>query len=401
MSTIETTRPTKSLPTRLHGLIENAGWERGMLDRVARSVGGHTREVAIQDRVPAYAFRPTRRHRVSVIIPCYNYARFLPTSIGSALSQDDVDVEVIVVNDASTDDSLLVATHYARTDSRVQVVDNLENLGHVRTFNAGYARATGDFIVRLDADDLLTEGSLARALALFENFPEVGLVYGHPRHFTTEQPPSARSGRITWTVWDGRSWVRERCRRGVNCITTPEAIVRASVMAGVGPLNTNLRFAQDMEMWLRVAAVSDVARLDDVDQALHRDHDASMSVNEGAGILTDLIERRQVFRELFKATGERFDDLCELDRDYRRALAHEAIGRVGHAWDRGRYDPAAAAELVAFAQTTFPEGGSRWDAVLTRVARERAARDPMALARVARRRMGEELAYLRWTRTGL
>jgi hypothetical protein len=177
--------------------------------------------------------------------------------------------------------------------------------------------------------------------------------------------------------------------------------VRASVMAEIGPLNTNLRFAQDMEMWLRVAAVSDVARLDDVDQALHRDHDASMSVNEGAGTLTDLIERRQVFQELFRATGSRFPDLPDLDDTYRRVLADEAIAHISYAWDRGRHDAAHAQALLDFAHQTYPEASGRWDAVLARVQRPRPSHDLRPLLRVARRRLADELHYLRWTRTGL
>ena len=83
-------------------------------------------------------------------------------------------------------------------------------------------------------------------------------MYGHPRHFSTSTAPDAVIGDISWSIWSGEDWLTERCRRGVNCITTPEAMLRGATMAGVGPLRTELRFAQDMEMWFRVAAVSAV-----------------------------------------------------------------------------------------------------------------------------------------------
>ena len=81
--------------------------------------------------------------------------------------------------------------------------------------------------------------------------------------------------------------------------------MRSSVLGADWKLDTRLRHAQDMEIWLRTAALSDVAHIDGPDQALHRDHDASMSVTDCAGVLLDLEERRTVFRVLFEGAGAR------------------------------------------------------------------------------------------------
>ncbi len=117
---------------------------------------------------------------VTVVIPCYNYARYLPAAVASALSQHAADVDVIVVDDRSTDDSLAVARELADADARVRVIAHESNAGPVQTFNDGLAAARGEFLVRLDADDMLTPGSLRRALAVMQHFPSVGLAYGHP-----------------------------------------------------------------------------------------------------------------------------------------------------------------------------------------------------------------------------
>lgn len=405
MTVTSPARPTvspRSVPRRLHAWVEDLDWERPYVDRAARLVdrGGLAPRL---DHVPPALLRPTRPVAVSVVVPCYNYGRFLPQAVTSALDQGDATlaVEVVVVDDASTDDSAAVAERLAAADPRVRLVRNPENLGHVRTFNRGLEETSGDHVVRLDADDLLTPGSLARAAALLQAHPEVGLVYGHPRHFVTADPPRPRHGRVTWSVWDGHAWVRERCRLGVNCLTTPEAVVRASVLREVGGLNTALRYAQDMEMWLRVAAVSDVARVNDVDQALHRDHDASMSVNEGAGALTDLRERRQVFAELLRVMGGVFERPQELDRQWRRTLAGEALARAAHEWDRGRFDPYFHADLRSFALSTW---GGREVRDAWRALDRRVLRPPVPVAadlRVAHRRLRDELSYLRWCRTGV
>src|SRR5439155_1316868 len=127
--------------------------------------------------------------------------------VGGALAQEGVEPEVIVVDDASTDDSAEVAQRYADADPRVKLIRHTVNTNHVVAFNDGYAEATGEFIVRVDADDMLTPGSLARSVALFDAYPSVGLVYGYPRHFTTQAPPEPVAGPApSWTVRSGAAW---------------------------------------------------------------------------------------------------------------------------------------------------------------------------------------------------
>lgn len=348
---------------------------------------------------------PQRRATVSVIIPCYNYGHFLPESIGSALSQTDVDLEVIVVDDASTDDSAAVAARFAEQDPRVRLLRHETNTNHVVAFNDGYEMATGEFIVRLDADDLLTPGALARAVAVFEAFPEVGLVYGHPRHFTTPVPPEPVLGPSrSWSVWSGAEWLAERCRRGYNVITTPEAVVRASVMREIGPLNVKLRFAQDMEMWFRTAAVSDVARINGPDQALHRDHDASMSVNAGSGFLLDAQERHRVFQILFEGVGGRLPQAPRLHELANRAIAGQALEEACRIYDRRRFRQQDVDDLVAFALEAYPKAAElpQWRAFLRRqrIGPALTPFTPIAVGGVVRRRFQHYRRRLEWVRSG-
>jgi hypothetical protein len=340
-----------------------------------------------------------------VIIPCYNYGRFLPESVGSALAQDSIEAEVIIVDDASTDDSADVANALAERDPRVSVVPHRSNKGQVASFNDGYAIATGEFIVRLDADDLLAPGSLARAVALFDAFPTVGLVYGHPLHFTTEKPPKCYTGDRGWSIWSGTDWLAERCRTAVNCITSPEVVIRTRVMRSIGPLSTELRFAMDMEMWLRTAAVSDVGRVDGPDQALHRDHADSLSVNAGAGKLLDLAERKTAFDVLFSGPGRDLDQAENLHQTAMAALADEALADACYAYDRGRTGTIDVQSYVDFALATWPKARwlPHWHALQRRqlVGARLAPIPPLFTATVVSRRLRWELEYRRWQRTGL
>lgn len=384
-----------------HRWSADSDWDRAGLDRLAAwSRRRRIRPVERRTHPPA---APRRRPLVSVVIPCFDYGRYLADTLDSVLGQEGVDLEVIVVDDASTDDSAEVAAAFAARDPRVRLVRQRVNRGQVLTFNHGLSLAGGELVARLDADDLLTPGSLARSAAVFEAHPGVGLVYGHPREFPDPHVPEARVGRPSWTVWSGADWVRLRCRRGVNAITTSEAVVRRTVLDGLGGFNPAMRFACDMEWWLRIASVSDVARVNDVDQALHRDHAGSLSVTDAAGVLTDLRERRLVFDELFAAAH--LPDAAHWHGVARRALAREALGHACYAIDRGRYDAAHDDALVRFALDADPEVRStlawRAHAARLRVGPARVRRDPFALARIARVRARDELAYLHWVRLGL
>ena len=216
---------------------------------------------------PHGAEKNEREPSVSIVIPCYNYARYLPDAVGSVLSQSGVAVDVIIVDDSSTDHSLAVAYGLSTSEPRVQVVAHSTNAGPVQTFNDGLARARGEFLVRLDADDLLTPGSLARSVAVMRQYPSVGLVYGHPLHFSGLELPSARTKPTRWTIWPGRQWLRDRCRDGWNVITSPEVLMRSSVVERVGG-QKYLDHTHDMEMWLRLSAYSDVAYIHGADPGL-------------------------------------------------------------------------------------------------------------------------------------
>jgi hypothetical protein len=340
---------------------------------------------------------------VSVIVLCYNYAHFLPQAVESVLTQRGVEVEVIVVDDASTDDSADVARTLAARDSRVRLVSNPQNLGMVGTFNNGLATATGEFLVRLDADDLLTPGSLARAAALFEAFPEVGLVYGHPVHFETPAPPAHRDRASSWEVLAGSEWVELRCRRGVNCVTSPEVLMRASVVDRVGGQRA-LGHTPDMELWMRIARDSDVGWIGGADQAFHREHPDSMSAT-GLDVMTDLHERLEAFEILLNdGIGDAAENARMLELA-RTALADEAVARTASAYARGRGGSAETEAYLEFARElgvdldTLPH--SRALRVALKAGPSRARFSPFLLASAASYRLAREAGRLQWRARGL
>ena len=98
--------------------------------------------------------------KVSVIVPVYNTERYLPRCLDSVLSQTLKEIEVIVVIDASPDDSRGVAREYQKQDDRIKVVEKEINEGLAAARNSGVAVASGEYIIHLDSDDEIVRGIL-------------------------------------------------------------------------------------------------------------------------------------------------------------------------------------------------------------------------------------------------
>ena len=287
--------------------------------------------------------------RVSVIIPCYNYGRYLPSCVASVTTQADVDVEVLIIDDASSDDSADVARALAAADPRVSVEVHPVNRGHIATYNEGLAWASGAYTVLLSADDVLAPGALARAVAVFAAYPEVGLVYGRPVFVRDDDPlpaPRLRPGRHT--VWDGRRWAATRCRLARIAICSPEVVVRTDLQQALGGYRPDLPHTGDNEMWLRFALAADIAYVD-ADHAYYRVHPASMSRSVFRATLTDAVHRKRALDVAFATERDR-----PLHAMAMEGLAADVLWAVCRSYDRGADDPEELDALVAFALEIHP-----------------------------------------------
>lgn len=121
--------------------------------------------------------------KISVIIPCYNYGHLIAETLDSLLTQTYTDIEVIVINDGSTDNTENVVNEYAQKDNRVKYYKYI-NTGLGASRNRGLEKATGDYIQFLDADDLLENRKFEIQLQIFKDNPQVDVVYSSVRYFT-------------------------------------------------------------------------------------------------------------------------------------------------------------------------------------------------------------------------
>jgi glycosyltransferase involved in cell wall biosynthesis len=111
---------------------------------------------------------------VSVVMPVYNTAHFLPETIESILDQTHRNIEFFIVDDASPDDSWQVIEAYARKDSRIVAIRNEVNVGVVRTRNTGVALASGKYVALMDGDDVALPERISRQIEFLEANPEFG-----------------------------------------------------------------------------------------------------------------------------------------------------------------------------------------------------------------------------------
>jgi GT2 family glycosyltransferase len=291
---------------------------------------------------------------VSVVVTCYDYARYLEECVESVALQTGVDWEVLIVDDASSDDSWQIAQRLADRYERVTARRNRTNRGMIPTINDAMWSVDGTYIVKLDADDMLTPGSLRRSVELLEAHPDVTFAYGRPLRFRGSPPPArTRSG--GWILRDGADWVRMACARGGNLISQPEALVRTRALRDAGHFTVDLPHTSDLEMWLRLAALGRVGFIRDADQGWYRMHDQSMQNTVHRGHLVDFRERLKAFETFFAGPGRELPGGAQALATARRAVAVDALGHACSAYRRGSAGQEPVEDYVAFAREVYPD----------------------------------------------
>jgi glycosyltransferase involved in cell wall biosynthesis len=289
---------------------------------------------------------------VDVAIPCYQHGRYLRDCVESVLSQGIDDVRVLVIDNASTDDSVAIARQLASEDSRVEVVAHEKNLGPHASFNEGVDRASADYFMVLCADDLLTPQSLQRAVAVMEEHPEVSFAYGTDVHWHMQnpRPDMSGAGAAEWRIQSGTDFIRERCRNPERYIAAGMVLVRTSVQKAAGHYRPELPHTDDFEMLLRLACLGRVAFTPAV-QGIKRMHGKNRTEDFLAERTRDLVERIAAFDSFFAREGRTLPNARRLKRLGRRSISERAYWCGMKDLLRGRR---SAAELLKLAVRLDP-----------------------------------------------
>ena len=351
-----------------------------------------------------------RKAEVCVVIPVFNYGRYLEPCLRSVLGQEDIDLSILVLDDASTDNSLSIARRISEEDSRVRVIAHHNNLGHIPTVNEGIVAANSEYLVKLDADDMLTEGSLKRSVALLQAFPSVGFVYGAPSEFFAENPPPPPQIEVriqrSWTIWPGQEWLRLRFKRGANCIKQPEVVIRLSALRKVGLYREDLPHTSDLEMWMRLATHYDVGRINGARQGLYRVHSASMSRTVHGGPITDFLQRVRAFDSLVSEYSSLLPDANNMSDAAHHAIARDALRLAIMLYARRVTDQGSLDDYAALALNTWNSADRlpEWHVISRLREAEKASQhgfNPSLMAHATLERVRRRLSWWRWRCTGV
>ena len=200
---------------------------------------------------------------VSVIIPAYNCAKYIPATLDSLFAQDYPNLEILVVNDGSKDDTLQVLTTYG---DRLRLIDQ-ENTGAPGARNTGIAHARGDLICFCDADDIWAPHKVSAQARYLQAHPAVGMVYCSWHVWQPnadgvfETPPDFACDAESQTIDPDQSgWIYHRLLLDCLCLTS-SVMLRRTIMERVGLFDTSLWNGDDYDYWLRTSRLTEVHKL--------------------------------------------------------------------------------------------------------------------------------------------
>ena len=247
-----------------------------------------------------------REDLVSTLIPCYNQARYLGEALESVFKQTYPLIEVIVIDDGSTDDIDGALKRY-RGRPGLQVLQQ-ENQGLANARNRGISVAQGAYVQFLDADDWLHPEKIARQVAILAANPDVGLVYSdyylvyNDVDLSVEDTVAARCADpcnpdlfLTW-------WIQ-------GVFPPCAAMVQTAWIQRAGPFNPNLPAYEDYELWLRMSALGLRARYLPERLAYYRQHADSLTADTASMQKGLQIARSEVARQFPQKLGQAMDYL--------------------------------------------------------------------------------------------
>ncbi len=193
---------------------------------------------------------------VSICLPTYNYAHYLPQAISSCLKQSYEHIELIVVDDASTDDSRQVVESF--TDPRVRFFENTVRLGLAGNWNKTLSFARGQVIRFLFADDYLAEHAIDRVVEVIRSHENVNLIFSAASIIDAQGIQTRIHQPYSNERYLAGQDELKRCLARGNYIGAPSSVaVRTSALKESGKFDERLKLYADQEMWLRILAGGD------------------------------------------------------------------------------------------------------------------------------------------------
>jgi glycosyltransferase involved in cell wall biosynthesis len=245
--------------------------------------------------------------KVSFVVPCYKLGHLLKECVTSILTQSHENIEVLIMDDCSPDNTPEVAASF--DDARVRHIRNDPNLGHLRNYNKGIELSTGEYIWLISADDVLRKPYVVeKYLTLMESHEQVGFAFCPGMSLRN----GVETGLVAWAtidspdaILDGRTFLRRLLES--NCVLAPSGLVRRKCYEKVGGFPLDLPFAGDWFLWCMFALHFDVAFFAEP-MVCYREHAQSMTdglIADNVRLLSkDEIAVRWRLRERIRQLGD-------------------------------------------------------------------------------------------------
>jgi glycosyltransferase involved in cell wall biosynthesis len=214
--------------------------------------------------------------QVSIVLPTYNGSAYLRQAIQSILSQQDVLLELIIIDDASSDSTGDIVKSFA--DSRIQYTRLEKNGGHIEALNLGFAKAKGEHLTWTSDDNYYAPGAISKMFDVLKNNPSIDFVYSRYQIINPTGQP-LRLGRTD----DPAGLDVDNCVGG--CF-----LYRRKVYEEIGDFDKNAFLAEDYEYWLRVRSKFRMQRLDQV-LYFYREHEQSLTGVHKANKVLEQVEK--------------------------------------------------------------------------------------------------------------
>lgn len=192
--------------------------------------------------------------RISVILPAYNATQYIEQAIESILNQTFADFELIILNDGSTDNTPEIIKRYADADKRIVFVDNKVNQGLIAVLNQGLDMARGEFIARMDSDDISLPQRFEKQVAYLEAHPDVGVLGTLIHGFGKFNMPGIQIPVVTALDLLKDSYVAH-----------PSVMIRKSILDKYNlRYNPDYKHCEDLELWSRMIFLTKIHNIMEV-----------------------------------------------------------------------------------------------------------------------------------------
>jgi len=269
-------------PGDLEGLAEGIRWALAHREPMSKAARKEAAKFSREQAASAYADLYQRvlvktsqkRPKVSVIVTAYNLAEYLPTCLDSVQAQEMADWECIVVDDASPDNCGKIADDYASRDKRFRVVHNQENQYLARARNTGIEVARGEYILPLDADDLLPSAALTLLSNALDEDRSIHIAYGNVEFLELDE----RRWHSGWPMPFRHDW--QLMQRN---LLPYSSMFRREVWELTGGYRPRYRTAEDADFWSRASSYGFRPKMvTEADTLIYRNREGSMSRREKA-----------------------------------------------------------------------------------------------------------------------